>query len=122
MPNYNKVIMIGHLTRDPQLSYTPSQTAVVDFGIATNHKYQDKEDVCFIDCVSFGVSAENINKYFAKGRAILVEGRLTLEKWEAQDGTKHQRHKIFVERWTFVGSQEQTEPPRTDRDDSEIPF
>ncbi len=122
MPNYNKVIMIGHLTREPLLSYTPSQMAVCDIGIATNHKYKDKEDVCFIDCVAFGNSAENINKFFAKGRAILVEGRLSLDQWTEQDGTKRQRHKIIIERWSFADSQEQTEPPRTDIKDDDIPF
>ena len=122
MPNYNKVILIGHLTRDPQLSYTPNQTAVCDIGIAVNHKYGDKEDTCFIDCTSFGKSADNMMKFFSKGRAILIEGRLHLEQWTSQDGSKRQKHKVIIERWGFADKQEQTEPQRTDIQDDDLPF
>jgi len=81
MANFNKVLLMGNLTRDPQLSYLPSQTAVVEFGLATNRKYkgQDgsmKEDTCFVDCQAFGKTAENINKYCKKGNPLFVEGRL----------------------------------------------
>jgi len=129
MPNYNKVILVGHLTRDPQLSYTPNQTSVCQFGIAVNHKYGDKgdkkEEVCFVDCVAFGKTSDNINKYYAKGRAILVEGRLAQDQWTAQDGTKRNKHKIVIERFCFIENSEQTEPPieqdkRQNNDD--IPF
>lgn len=123
MPNYNRVIMVGHLTRDPQLSYLPSQTAVCEFGLATNFKYKDKDDTCFIDCVSFGNRAENINKFFAKGRAILIEGRLSFEQWTAQDGTKRQRHKVIIENWSFADSKPQTEPkPQPEKNDDDIPW
>jgi single-strand DNA-binding protein len=109
MASYNKVIMMGNLTRDPQLTYLPSQTPVVDFGLATNRKWrdkdgQDREDVCFIDCRAYGRSAENINKYCGKGRPLMIEGRLTLDQWEGQDGTKRSKHRIFVESFTFVDS------------------
>ena len=112
MASYNKVIMMGNLTRDPQLSYLPSQTPVVEFGLATNHRWRDregnqKEDVCFVDCQCFGKSAENINKYFKKGRAIMIEGRLTFSTWEAQDGSKRSKHRIFIENFTFVDSRGQ---------------
>lgn len=107
--NYNKVIMIGNLTRDPQLSYLPSQTAVVDFGLATNRKWKDRdgqmrEDTCFIDCRAFGRMAENISKYCQKGRPLMVEGRLTFDQWEGQDGAKRSKHRISVESFTFVDS------------------
>lgn len=108
MASYNKVMMIGNLTRDPQLSYTPSQTAVVDFGLATNRKWtaQDgsqREDTCFVDCRAFGKQAETINKYLAKGRSVFVEGRLTFDSWNAQDGTKRSKHRITVENFQFLG-------------------
>ena len=107
MSSYNKVILLGNLTRDPQLSYTPSQTAVVDFGLATNRKWSDqsgtaREETCFVDCTAFGKSAENINKYCKKGRPLLLEGRLTFSSWQGQDGTKRSKLKVTVERFTFI--------------------
>lgn len=107
MASFNKVIMLGNLTRDPQLSYLPSQTPVVDFGLATNRKWrdasgQDREDVCFIDCRAFGKMAETISKYCKKGRPLMVEGRLSFDQWEGQDGTKRSKHRITVETFTFV--------------------
>ena len=109
MANYNKVILLGNLTRDPQLSYTPNQTAVVDFGLATNRKWkaadgQQREETCFVDCTAFGRSAENINKYCQKGRPLLVEGRLTFDSWHGQDGTKRSKLKVTVESFQFMGS------------------
>ena len=109
MASYNKVILLGNLTRDPQLTYTPNQTAVVDFGLATDRKWtgQDgsaREETCFVDCRSFGRSAENINKYCQKGRPLLVEGRLTFDSWQAQDGSKRSKLRVTVERFCFVGS------------------
>ncbi|MHC5059490.1 MAG: single-stranded DNA-binding protein [Planctomycetota bacterium] len=109
MASYNKVILLGNLTRDPQLSYTPNQTAVVDFGLATNRKWtgQDgsaREETCFVDCRCFGRSAENINKYCQKGRPLLVEGRLTFDSWQAQDGSKRSKLRVTVERFQFVSS------------------
>ena len=108
MANFNKVFLLGNLTRDPQLSYTPSQTAVVDFGIATNRKWkgadgQQKEEVCFVDCRAFGRTAENINKYCQKGRPLLVEGRLTYDSWTGQDGAKKSRLRVTVENFQFIG-------------------
>lgn len=109
MANYNKVILLGNLTRDPQLSYTPNQTAVVDFGLAINRRWtsQDgsaREETCFVDCRAFGKSAENINKYCQKGRPLLVEGRLTFDSWQAQDGSKRSKLRVTVERFQFIGS------------------
>jgi len=107
MANYNKVMLMGNLTRDPQLSYTPSQTPVVDFGLAVNRKWtgkdgQSKEETCFVDCRAFGRQAENINKYLVKGRPVFVEGRLTFDSWTAQDGTKRSRHRVTVENFQFL--------------------
>ena len=109
MSNFNKVLLMGNLTRDPQLSYTPSQTAVVDFGLAVNRRWtgkdgSQKDETCFVDCRAFGRLAENINKYMTKGRPLFVEGRLTYEVWTAQDGTKRSRHRVTVENFRFLGS------------------
>jgi single-strand DNA-binding protein len=107
MAGYNKVLLLGNLTRDPQLSYTPNQTAVVDFGLATNRRWtgQDgsqRDETCFVDCRAFGRTAENINKFFTKGKPIFIEGRLTFDTWTAQDGTKRSRHRVTVENFTFL--------------------
>jgi single-strand DNA-binding protein len=107
MTSFNKILLMGNLTRDPQLSYTPSQTAVVDFGLATNRRWtaQDgnqREETCFVDCRAFGRLAENINKYMSKGRPIFIEGRLTFDTWTAQDGTKRSKHRVTVENFRFL--------------------
>lgn len=108
MANFNKVFLIGNLTRDPQLSYTPNQTAVVDFGLAVNRRWkgqdgENKEETCFVDCRAFGRTAENINKYLTKGRPLFVEGRLTFNSWTSQDGTKRSKHRVTVETFQFLG-------------------
>ncbi len=107
MAGFNKIFLMGNLTRDPQLSYTPSQTAVVDFGLATNRRWtsregEKREDTCFVDCRAFGRLAENINKYLTKGRPVFVEGRLSFESWTAQDGAKRSRHRVTVENFQFL--------------------
>ena len=108
MANFNKVLLMGNLTRDPALSYLPSQTAVVDFGLAVNRRWrsregEDRDETCFVDCRAFGRTAENINKYLSKGRPLFVEGRLTFDSWTAQDGTKRSKHRVTVENFQFLG-------------------
>jgi len=108
MANFNKVMLIGNLTRDPQLSYTPNQTAVVDFGLATNRRWtgQDgsqRDETCFVDCRMFGKRAEVVNKYCKKGNSLFVEGRLTFDSWEAQDGSKRSKLRVTVENFEFIG-------------------
>lgn len=108
MASFNKVLLMGNLTRDPQLSYLPSQMPVVEFGLAVNErrKQQDgsyKDFPCFVDCQLFGKRAEVVNKYFKKGEPIFVEGRLKFDSWQAQDGSKRSKHRIFVENFEFVG-------------------
>ena len=107
MANFNKILLMGNLTRDPQLTYLPSQTAVVEFGLAVNRKWTGKdgegrEETCFVDCRAFGRLAENINKYLTKGRPLFVEGRLTFDSWTAQDGTKRSKHRVTVENFQFL--------------------
>ena len=111
MASYNKVILMGNLTRDPQLSYLPSQTAAVEIGLAVNHRYKGNDGqlvdkVCFVDCRAYGRQAETINQYLHKGRPILIEGRLEFDQWEAQDGSKRSKHRVFIERFTFVDSRQ----------------
>jgi len=108
MPNLNKLLIMGHLTRDPQLSYTPNQAAVVDFGMAINRRWsgqdgQSRDETCFVDCRMFGKRAEVINKYLFKGDPLFVEGRLTFDSWTAQDGTKRSKHRVTVENFEFLG-------------------
>ncbi|MHC4656232.1 MAG: single-stranded DNA-binding protein [Planctomycetota bacterium] len=108
MSNFNKVLLMGNLTRDPQLSYTPNQTAVVEFGLAVNRRWKSREgeareETCFVDCQAFGRMAENLNKYMSKGRPLFVEGRLTFNSWTAQDGTKRSKHRVTVENFQFLG-------------------
>ena len=129
MPNYQKLIIIGHMTRDPQLSYTPQQTAVTEFGIATNRKWKgqdgrEQEEVLFVDCVCFGKRGEAIQKYCLKGDPLLIEGRLKLDQWQAQDGTNRSKHRVIVENFQFMGSpkgQSQQVKPDVDEDEN-IPF
>ncbi len=108
MANFNKILLVGNLTRDPQLSYLPSEAAVVDFGLAVNRRWtgQDgsqRNETCFVDCRMFGKRAEVINKYCKKGNPLLVEGRLTFDSWTAQDGTRRSKHRVTVENFEFLG-------------------
>jgi single-strand DNA-binding protein len=109
MANFNKVLLIGNLTRDPQLSYLPSQTPVVEFGLAVNRRWtgrdgEQKDETCFVDCRAYSRLAENINKYMRKGRPIFVEGRLVYDTWTAQDGSKRSKHRIHVDNCQFLGA------------------
>jgi single-strand DNA-binding protein len=108
MASYNKVILMGNLTRDPQLSFLPSQTAVVEFGLATSHKYRKQdgsqaEDVCFVDCQMFGKRAEVINKYLKKGNPLFIEGRLKFDSWKNKEGQNRSKLRVFVESFEFMG-------------------
>jgi single-strand DNA-binding protein len=109
MANFNKVLLLGNLTRDPELRYLPSQTAVVEFGLAINRKYkgQDgsmKDETCFVDCQAFGKAAENLNKYCKKGNPLFVEGRLKYDSWTKQDGSKASKLRVNVENFQFIGT------------------
>ena len=119
MANYNKVILVGNLTRDPQLSYLPSNTPVCDAGLAVNRRWrgqdgQMQDETCVIDIRLYGQQAETFNQYMSKGRPVLVEGRLQFQQWTAQDGTKRSKHIVVVERFQFLGSraeQAEYQPP-----------
>jgi len=108
MANYNRVLLIGNLTRDPQLRYTPTQQPVCEFGLAVNRSWkggdgQKHEEVCFIDCTAWGRQAETLSKYMSKGRQLFVEGRLTYRQWDGQDGKKRSKLEVTVENFQFLG-------------------
>jgi single-strand DNA-binding protein len=115
MANFNKVILIGNLTRDPELRVTPSGTSICRFGLAVNRTYttQDgerREETTFVDIDSFGKPAEIISKYMAKGRPILVEGRLRLDQWEDKStGEKRSRLGVVCENFQFLGGRSDSE-------------
>lgn len=110
MPNFNKVLLMGNLTRDPELRYMPSGTAVASFGLAVNRRYrtqsgEDREDTVFVDVTSFGRQAEVISEYMAKGRPIFIDGRLHLDRWEdKQSGQPRSKLTVTVENFQFVGA------------------
>ncbi len=112
-------IATGRLTRDVELRYTQSGTALGKFGLAVNHRYtvngERKEKVCFVDCTVWGKSAETFAKHFEKGDAVTITGRLDLEQWEASDGTKRSKHSVTIDQWEFPLSSTRT-PKATDTD------
>jgi len=116
MASLNKVILLGNLTRDPELRYAPNGTPVTRFGLAVNTARagqgdERKEEVCFVDIVAFGRQAETASEYLSKGRPALVEGRLQWRSWEGQDGQKRSKHEVIAERIQFMprGREEGTE-------------
>jgi len=109
MASYNKVLLMGNLTRDPELRFTASNQPVAQIGLAMNRHYtsatgEKKEETTFVDCEAWGRTAELINQYFSKGRPIFIEGRIKLDQWEDQQGQKRSRHKIVIESFQFVDS------------------
>src|SRR5688572_19403756 len=112
MASFNKVILMGNLTRDPQMKYLPSQTAVVEFGVACNRRFktangEDREEVTFVDVTSFGKQAEVINQYFTKGKPIFIEGRLKYDQWEDKSGGgKRSKLTVVVDNFQFIGGRD----------------
>ena len=109
MPNLNKVMLMGNLTRDPELRYLQSGSAVCSFGMAINRKWkspagEQKEDVCFVDVTFFGRLAEVISEFMKKGRPIYVEGRLKLDSWTGKDGQKRTKLHVVGENMQFLDS------------------
>jgi len=110
MASFNKVILVGNLTRDPELRYTPKGTAVAKIGLAVNRVWttetgEKKEDVTFVDVDAFGRTAENVAQYMRKGSPMLVEGRLKLDQWDdKQTGQKRSKLGVVAEIVQFLGS------------------
>ena len=106
MVGFNKVILMGRLTRNPELRYTPSGTPVVNFSLAVNRRYRQaedqKEEVCYVDIVVFGRQAENCGQYLNKGDGVIVDGRLQQRRWETDDGQKRSKHEVVAQTVTFM--------------------
>ncbi len=106
MSNFNKVMLMGRLTRDPELRYTPQGTAVTDVGLAVNREYsvnnERRKDTTFVDVTFWRRQAEVLCEYLKKGSPLFVEGRLTLDTWE-QDGQKRSRLKVVGDNFQFLG-------------------
>jgi len=119
MANFNKVILAGNLTRDPELRYTPKGIAIAKIGMAINRSWKNeagetKEEVTFVDVDAFGRQAEVIAQYMKKGRPFLVEGRLKLDQWE--DKNTHQKQsklKVVLESFSFIDSRPTDGAPRS---------
>lgn len=137
MPNYNKITLAGHLTRDPELVGNAGN--ICKFGIACNHKWttkdgEKKDEVLFVDCTAFGKTGETMHKHLSKGRAVLIEGRLRLEQWENDAGEKRSKHTVTVESFIFLGSKDDGEKdedrpakktkaaPKKEIDEDDVPF
>ena len=128
MSSFNKVILMGNLTRDPQVKHPPSNTVVAEFGLACNRRFktasgEDREEVAFVDCTAFGRQAQTIAQYCTRGNPLFVEGRLKYDQWDEKlspgglEGAARKRSKlsVVVENFQFVGSRESgsaQSPPR----------
>ena len=117
MSSLNRVFLIGNLTKDPEIRYTPSGKAVGDLRLAVTSKFKDNEDTCYVDVTVWDRQAETCGEYLRKGRPILVEGRLKFDEWE-RDGQKRSRLSVVASRVQFMGSPRDGEDrPRQDADD-----
>lgn len=123
MPNLNKVMLMGNLTRNPELRVTPKGTAVCQFGLAVNRRWKDDhdkdmEEVTFIDITAWGKTGEVIAKYFTKGRPIFVEGRLKFDQWEdKQSGQNRSKLSVMLERFEFLGGRDGGDGSQSDAPD-----
>ena len=135
MANYNKVLLMGNLTRDPELKRTSSDMAVAQISIAVNRRYKDKtgelkEETTFVNCEAWGKTAETMAKYLSKGKPVFVEGRLKLDQWQDKDGNNRSKLKVVIEKFEFVDSRGgQSSTPSTTETvtaappaDDDIPF
>lgn len=117
MSSFNKVVLLGNLTRDPEARHTPSQTMICKFGMATSRKWKDasgqrREETCFVDCTAFGKVGEIVNQYVHKGSPLLVEGRLKYDTWEDKNGGgKRSKLSVAVENVRLMGERRQDSPP-----------
>ena len=115
MAGFNKVILMGNLTRNPELRYTPSGTPVATFGLAVSRRFKQGEDlkdeVCFVDIVVFGRQAEHCGQYLSKGNGAIVEGRLQQRRWETEDGQKRSKHEVVAQTVTFMPKRQDSGGP-----------
>jgi single-strand DNA-binding protein len=128
---FNKIILIGNLTRDPEMRYTPQGTSVCNFGIAVNRRYKQgdeiKKEVTFINVVVFGKQADTCGQYLNKGSTVLVEGRLQERRWETEEGQQRSKHEVVAHTVRFLSKkhdiseidtsvEEETAPPEETTD------
>jgi single-strand DNA-binding protein len=106
MASLNSVVLLGNLTRDPELRSTPQGTSVASFGLAVNRRYrqgeEQREEVCFIDIVCFGRQAETASEYLSKGNLAMIEGRLQWRSWETPEGQKRSKHEVIANNIQFM--------------------
>lgn len=130
MVSFNQVVLAGNLTRDPELKYLPSGTAVCEFALAINRKWkgqngEQKEEVSFLDCQAWGRTAEVIAEHVKKGNPLLVSGYLKQERWEDQSGNHRSKVKVNVERMQFLGQKKDNggqAAPEAQASEDETPF
>ena len=112
MPSFNKVILMGNLTKDPDLRYTPKGVSVTEFSLAVSRRFRQeeelKDEVCYIDIVVFGKQAENCKQYLGKGNGVIVDGRLNQRRWETADGQKRNKHEVVALNVTFMPKRQET--------------
>lgn len=129
MAGLNRVFLMGNLTRDPEVRFTPNGAPVASFGLAVNRRYRQgeewKEDVCFVDIVVFGNQAKSCGEYLSKGKLAFVEGRLQWRSWETNEGQKRSKHEVVALNVQFLPSGRSGEPssgPSEPAVDDDIPF
>jgi single-strand DNA-binding protein len=110
MASFNEVLLMGNLTRDPELKFTTNGTGLCKFGLAVNRKYKAgdewKEDVCFVDITVWGKQGENCAEYLSKGRPVFLQGRLQLNQWETDDGQKRSKLEVVANTVQFLGERQ----------------
>lgn len=113
MSSFNKVLLMGNLTRDPQVKHLPSNMIVAEFGLATSRRYrtaagEDRDETTFVDCTAFGRQAEVISQFCRKGKPLFVEGRLKFDSWDdKQSGAKRSKLSVVVENFQFLGGRDE---------------
>ena len=128
MASLNKVMLIGNLTRDPELKYTQGGSPYAKFGLAINRKFKQqdewKEDVCFVDVTAWGTMAENCSKYLSKGSPVFIEGRLNFNSWQTDAGEKKSKLEVVANNIQFLGSKQSDVLESADKPlpSDEIPF
>ncbi len=113
MPSYNKVLLMGNLTRDIELRHTSANTPVANIGLAVNRRFkgqdgQQRDETTFVDCEAWGRTAEVMSQYLSRGRPVFIEGRLRLDQWQDQQGNNRSKLKVVVENFQFIDSRTDT--------------
>jgi len=123
MSSFNKVMLMGNLTRDPQVKQLPSNSVAAEFGLACTRRYrtaggEDREETAFVDCTAFGRQAEVISQFCKKGKPLFIEGRLKYDVWEdKQSGGRRSKLSVVVENFQFVGGRDDAAGPGSNRAD-----